>query len=50
MELSDIKNKLEEAVDTENWDIIVEVIEELDLKTHYIPPYETDDSDEEIWG
>ena len=49
MELVDIKNKLEEAVETENWNIVVEVIEELDLKTHYIPPYENDDSDDN-WG
>ena len=48
MELSEIKEKLEEAMEIENWDIVLEVIGELDLKENYTSPY--DDSDEEDWG
>ena len=48
MDLVEIKEKLEEAMEEENWDIVLEVIGELDLKENYISPY--DDSDEETWG
>ncbi len=48
MELADIKNKLEEAVETENWNIVVEVLEQIEIETNYTSPY--DDGEEEIWG
>ena len=37
MELSEIKEKLEEAVDTESWDIVIEVIGDIDLEENYNP-------------
>jgi hypothetical protein len=48
MELVDIKNKLEEAVETENWNLVVEVLEQIEIEANYTSPY--DDSEEEIWG
>ena len=45
MELSEIKEKLEEAVDTESWDIVIEVIGDIALEENYQSPY--DDSDDE---
>ena len=48
MELSEIKEKLEEAVDTESWDIVIEVIGDIELEANYISPY--DGNDEEDWG
>ena len=48
MELSEIKEKLEEALTKENWDIIIEVIGDIEIEETYTSPY--DDSDEETWG
>ena len=48
MELSELKEKLEEAVEVENWDIVIEVINEIEIKEIYKSPY--DDSEEENWG
>jgi hypothetical protein len=48
MELMDIKNKLEEAVKEENWNTVVEVLEQIEIETNYTSPY--DDSEEDIWG
>ena len=45
MELSEIKEKLEEALETENWDIVLEIIGDIDLEENYTSPY--DDSDDE---
>jgi|TARA_Y100000310_G_scaffold239590_1_gene243249 hypothetical protein len=48
LELTEIIEKLEEAVETENWDMVIEVINEIEIKEIYKSPY--DDSDEETWG
>jgi hypothetical protein len=48
LELSEIKEKLEEALEMENWDIVLEVIGDIDLEENYTSPY--DDSDVEDWG
>ena len=48
MELSEIKEKLEEALKMENWDIVLEVIGDLDIEENYTSPY--DNSDVEDWG
>ena len=48
MELAEIKEKLEEAMETENWDIVLEVIGDIELDEIYKSPY--DDSEEETWG
>ena len=48
MELSEIKEKLEEAMETENWDIVLEVIGDIEIEEIYKSPY--DDSEEETWG
>ena len=48
MELSEIKEKLEEAMEIENWDIVIEVINEIEIEEIYKSPY--DDSEEEDWG
>ncbi len=45
MELSEIKEKLEEAVDTESWDIVIEVIGDIDLEENYTSPYDDDSED-----
>ena len=49
MNLTEIKEKLEEALESENWDKVVEVIGDIELEEHYTSPYEKDDSDED-WG
>ena len=48
MDLVEIKEKLEEALTKENWDIVIEVIGDIELEENYTSPY--DDSDEETWG
>ena len=48
MDLVEIKEKLEEALDEENWDIVLEVMGDIDLEENYTSPY--DDSDVEAWG
>ena len=48
MELTEIKEKLEEAMETENWDIVLEVIGDLDLEENYISPYDV--RADEDWG
>ena len=48
MDLVEIKEKLEEAVEMENWDIVIEVIGDIELEENYTSPY--DDSYEETWG
>jgi hypothetical protein len=48
LELSEIKEKLEEALEKEDWDIVLEVIGDIELEETYTSPY--DDSDEETWG
>ena len=35
MDLVEIKEKLEEALDEENWDIVLEVIGDIDLEENY---------------
>ena len=48
MEISEIKEKLEEALQDKNWELVVEVIGDIELEETYTSPY--DDSDEETWG
>ena len=48
MKLSEIKEKLEEALQDKNWELVVEVIGDIELEETYTSPY--DDSDEETWG
>ena len=45
MELSEIKEKLEEALEMENWDIVLEVIGDIDLEENYTSPYDNGDDD-----
>ena len=49
MDLVEIKEKLEEALDEENWDIVLEVIGDIDLEENYTSPYDNGD-EEEDWG
>jgi|TARA_B110000196_G_scaffold214469_1_gene184029 hypothetical protein len=48
LKLSEIKEKLEEALQDKNWELVVEVIGDIELEETYTSPY--DDSDEETWG
>ena len=48
MKLSEIKEKLEEALQDKNWELVVEVIGDIELEETYTSPY--DDSDEETSG
>jgi len=48
LNLVEIKEKLEEALTKENWDIVIEVIGDIEIEETYTSPY--DDSDEETWG
>ena len=50
MDLVEIKEKLEEAVEMENWDIVLEIIGDIELEEIYKSPYDDSDSDEETWG
>ena len=46
MELSEIKEKLEEALEMENWDIVLEVIGDIDLEENYTSPYDDSEIEE----
>jgi len=46
LELSEIKEKLEEAMEIENWDIVLEVIGDIELEENYTSPYDNDDDEE----
>ena len=48
MELSEIKEKLEEALEMENWDIVIEVIGDIDIEENYTSPYDV--HHDEDWG
>ena len=48
MDLVELKEKLEEALEKEDWDIVMEVIGDIDLEINYTSPY--DGNDEEDWG
>ncbi len=51
MELIDIKEKLEEALANKDWEKVVEVIGDIELKEHYLPPFgDYDDESDEDWG
>jgi hypothetical protein len=50
MVLSEIKEKLEKALETESWDIVLEVIGDLDLEENYTSPYDDSEDDGETWG
>ena len=47
MELSEIKEKLEEALEMENWDIVIEVIGDIDIEENYMSPFTNGGDDEE---
>lgn len=40
MSIAEIKEKLQEAFNTENWNIISEIIQELELELDYISPFD----------
>ena len=40
MEVAEIKERLQEAVDKENWDIIIEIIDDIELEEDYISPFD----------
>ena len=44
MDLVEIKEKLEEALETENWDIVLEIIGDIDLEENYTSPYDNGDA------
>tara|TARA_B100000678_G_C17865164_1_gene364891 strand:+ start:360 stop:512 length:153 start_codon:yes stop_codon:yes gene_type:complete len=46
--LLELKEKLEEALETENWDIIIELLGDLELEENYMSPFTNggDDVDE----
>jgi len=46
VEINEIKEKLEEALEAENWDIIIEIIGDLETQEHYVNPYDAYDEDE----
>ena len=51
MKLSEIKEKLEEALQDKNWELVVEVIGDIELEEHYLPPFgDYDDDSDEDWG
>tara|TARA_B110000196_G_scaffold43140_1_gene33398 strand:+ start:955 stop:1107 length:153 start_codon:yes stop_codon:yes gene_type:complete len=50
MVLSEIKEKLEKALETESWDIVLEVIGDLDLEENYTSPYDDSEDGGETWG
>ena len=45
MDLVEIKEKLEEALETENWDIVLEIIGDIDLEENYTSPYDNGDAE-----
>ena len=50
MDLLELKEKLEEALETENWDIIIELLGDLELEENYMSPFTNgDDNEEENW-
>jgi hypothetical protein len=49
LDLVEIKEKLEEALDREDWDIVVEIIGDIELEENYTSPYDNGD-EEEDWG
>ena len=52
MDLVEIKEKLEEALETENWDIVLEIIGDIDLEENYTSPYDDSENEDdgETWG
>ena len=46
MGMAEIKEKLEEALERENWDIVLEVIGDIELEENYTSPYDNDDDEE----
>jgi|TARA_B100000315_G_scaffold141623_1_gene130655 hypothetical protein len=52
LQLEEIKEKLEEALETSNWDIIMEIISDIEIEENYMSPFTNggdDDDDEENW-
>jgi len=51
LQLEEIKEKLEEALETSNWDIIIEIIGDIEIEENYMSPFTNggDDDDEENW-
>ena len=51
MQLEEIKEKLEEALETSNCDIIIEIIGDIEIEENYMSPFTNggDDDDEENW-
>ena len=47
MELLELKEKLEEALETENWDIILELISDIEIEENYMSPFTNGGDDEE---
>ena len=45
MEVAEIKERLQEAVDKESWDIIIEVIGDIELEEDYISPFDEYEKD-----
>jgi hypothetical protein len=39
MEVVEIKERLQEAVDKESWDIIIELLKDIDMEIDYISPF-----------
>jgi hypothetical protein len=48
MEVVEIKERLQEAVDKESWDIIIELLGDIEMEIDYISPF-NDYEDETDW-
>jgi len=50
LQLAEMKEKLEEALETGNWDIIIELIGEIEVEENYMSPFTNGvDDEEENW-
>jgi len=45
MEVVEIKERLQEAIDKESWDIIIELLADITLEVEYISPFDEYDDD-----
>jgi hypothetical protein len=50
MEVAEIKERLQEAVDKESWDIVIEIIDDIELEEDYISPFDEYEEDSDWEG
>ena len=49
MELVDIKKKLEESLENKDWEMVIELLSEIELVIDYIPPFDVSNDYEDEW-